>query len=292
MRIIPKKMVASVGVAVTVTLAACAGSPAPAATMVAPLFPVSAVGAALVGDHGSVVDLTPPGVEPHDLEATTRVVDAVLDARVAVLIGDGFQPAVESAASRREGPTVDLLRELDAGPDPHVWLDPVLMGRVTTVVERALRDAGEGEPGLAARADRVRADLRDLDAEYRAGLADCDRRVVVTAHDAFGRLAERYGLRAESIAGISPEQEPDPRRVGELADLVRREGVTTVFTERAVSPRVARTLAREAGVRTVVLDPLETPPEGAGRITGIGPYVRSMRANLGALQSALGCRAG
>ena len=108
----------------------------------------------------------------------------------------------------------------------------------------------------------------------------------MTAHAAFGRLSAQYRLRQEAIAGISPEQEPDPRRLAELADLVHRGHVTTVFTERLVSSRVARTLAREAGVKTAVLDPIESPRG----VTTFAGYLASMRVNLGALRRALGCR--
>ena len=90
-------------------------------------------------------------------------------------------------------------------------------------------------------------------------------------------------LRQEAIAGISPEQEPDPRRLAELADLVHREHVTTVFTERLVSSRVARTLAREAGVKTAVLDPIEGVRSG-------DDYLTVQRRNAAALHDALGCR--
>jgi zinc transport system substrate-binding protein len=176
---------------------------------------------------------------------------------------------------------------MPAGDDPHVWLDPVLMrqvvDRLATAMARAVPRAGDGLDGRAARVD---AALAALDADYRRGLADCDRRIIVTAHDAFGHLARRYRLREQAIAGISPEQEPDPRRIAELGDLVRRERVTTVFTERLVSPRVADTLARDAGVRTAVLDPIESP---SGRPT-FAAYLRAMRSNLRVLRQALGCR--
>jgi zinc transport system substrate-binding protein len=111
---------------------------------------------------------------------------------------------------------------------------------------------------------------------------------MVTSHAAFGYLAARYGLIQQPIAGISPEAEPDPRRLAELADLVRREGVTTVFTETLVSPRVANTLAREAGVHTAVLNPVEgLSPEEVGRGEN---YVSVMDANLRTLRQALECR--
>ena len=273
----------------TAGAAACGSSGAQSggrATTVAAFFPLAATTRALAGSSVTVRDLTPPGVEPHDLELTTEDMDAILDARLVVLMGRGFQPAIESGADRRSGPTVRVLDRLDVGDDPHVWLDPVLMRRVVGIVGAALGRALPAQrSGIPARVASLDAALAALDREYRSGLAHCLRRTIVTAHAAFAHLSARYGLHQRAIAGISPEQEPDPRRLAELADLVRRDHLTTVFTERLVSPRVADTLARDAHVRTGVLDPIESPAHGS---TFAG-YVRSMRSNLAELRRALGC---
>lgn len=252
---------------------------------VASFFPIAATLRAL-DPRLPVVDLTPPGVEPHDLELTTPEMDRILDASLVVVMGKGFQPAIERAARDRTAGALVVLDHLDVGSDPHVWLDPVLMQRVVRLLATGLiRTEPAARDRVEQRAAELDARLIALDRAYRAGLARCDRRIVVTAHAAFGRLASRYGLRQEPIAGISPEQEPDPRRMAELTDLVRRYGVTTVFTERLVSPRVAQTLAREAGVKTAVLDPIESPRDQ----TSFSGYLAAMSRNLGALRRALGC---
>ncbi len=245
------------------------------------------------GDRVDVTDLTPSGVEPHDLELAPPQVDDLLDADLAIVIGDDFQPAVEDAAAQRDGATAELLEELpddrlEEG-DPHVWLDPILMAEVVDEIERALVDVEpDGEAGYQRNADRVRAELAALDDAYTAGLANCERDLVVTAHDAFGYLTGRYGLREEGVAGISPDAEPDARRLAELADLATREGVTTVFTEELVAPDIAETLAREAGgLETVVLSPLETLTD-AQRDAG-DDYLSVMEANLTKLRDALDC---
>jgi zinc transport system substrate-binding protein len=279
----------AVGLLAPVLVASCGGGGGTDRhEVVAAFFPLAATLRGLVGPDVTVRDLTPAGVEPHDLEITTDQMDAVLDAELVVVMGKGFQPAVEAAVGRRHGPSVKVLDRLDAGHDPHVWLDPVLMQRVVGLLADALAQLHPDRRGaIHRRAVALDASLAELDREFRAGLADCDRDVIVTAHDAFGRLARRYGLREEPIAGISPEQEPDPRRVAQLSDLVRRTGTTTVFTETLVSPRVAETLAREAGVQTAVLDPIESPPGGTTSFAG---YVGAMRADLRELRRALGCR--
>jgi len=110
----------------------------------------------------------------------------------------------------------------------------------------------------------------------------------VTAHEAFGRLARRYGLRQQGAAGISPDAEPDAKRIAQLVDLVKRNGVTTVFTEELVSPRIAQTLAREAGVHTETLNPLEGLTDRELRQGD--DYVTVMDSNLAKLRQALGCR--
>ena len=257
------------------------------AEAVGSFFPIAATLRALGGTTIAVRDLTPPGVEPHDLELTSDQVDAILDAELVVVMGQGFQPGVERAAKNRTGATIELLNRLHAGSDPHVWLDPVLMGRVVRLIAPAVETTFPGQrAAVRQRRAAIEATLASLDAEYRTGLDACDRDTLVTAHDSFGRLAHRYGLIQEPIAGIDPAQEPDPRRVAELADLVDRQQITTVFTEELVSPRVAQTLAREAGVKTAVLDPIESPPNGTATF---GAYVTAMRTNLAVLRKALGC---
>jgi zinc transport system substrate-binding protein len=185
-----------------------------------------------------------------------------------------------------------VLDEIDRGrrdDDPHVWLDPVRYREVVDAVADALAEADPDRARAYRRnAARLDRELRALDADFETGLADCRSRTVLTAHDAFGWLAARYDLDQHGVAGIEPDAEPDPDRLADLADLAEREGVTTVFTETLVSPRVARTLAREAGgLRTAVLDPLEGLDDE--RVEAGDDYVSVMRDNLAALQEALGC---
>jgi zinc transport system substrate-binding protein len=246
----------------------------------ASVFPLAEVARAVGGDDVRVQDLTPPGAEPHDFEPGSDDIDRIEDADVLFLLGGGFQPAVERAARRTDGRRVDLL---ERGGDPHVWLDPVAMQHLTEQVADALAEA---DPGHAddhrRRAAAFVAELARLHDDYRTGLRACDRRVIVTVHQAFSRLADRYDLRQESLTGTAPEAEPDPRRVAELLDLVRRQGITTVFTEGTEEAKAAAALAREAGVRTAVLRTLEQPVEGG--------YLKGMRDNLEVLADALGCR--
>ncbi len=254
--------------------------------VVASFYPIAWAAQQVGGTRVAVTNLTPAGAEPHDLELTPDQIDEVLDAKVVFELGRGFQPAVEQAAEQRDGATVQLLPR-DA-KDPHVWLDPVRMASIVRTAQRELTKADpKGRAVYERNTARVLGELDALDTRYRDGLGRCERDVIVTAHEAFGHLAARYGLRQEGVAGLSPDAEPDARRIGQLTDLVKRDGITTVFTEELVSPRIARTLAREAGVHTETLNPLEGLSDR--ELQRGDDYVSVMDANLTKLEGALAC---
>lgn len=269
----------------TFLTAACGGNSADSSEggtvqVVAGFARLAEVAERVGGPEVKVRDLTPAGAEPHDLELSADDIDAVEDADLVLELGGGFQPALSRAARRAEV-RVDLLRR-DEHDDPHVWLDPVRFADLVTEVGEALAKADPpGAGGYRRRAEAFKAEMASLHAQYEKALVSCRRRLIVTAHAAFGRLTARYGLQQLAITGISPEAEADPRRLAELSDLVKKKGVTHVFTERLVSPKVARALAREAGVKVAVLDPLEGSTEAG--------YVAAMQENLETLRDVLGC---
>lgn len=255
--------------------------------VVASFYPLAWVAGHVGGADVRVRDLTPPGADPHDVEMTPRARAALEVAAVRLVMGDGFQPTVEQAAGRKG--TLAVLPELPVvGDDPHVWLDPVLMMTVTDEVADALARAVPARRAeFAARADELERQLAALDADYRNALASCARREIVTNHSAFGYLARRYGLTQVSISGLAPDEEPSPARLAELSALVARHGVTTIFTEDALSTKVADVLARETGTKTAVLSPVERLSD-AERSHG-DDYLTLMRRNLSTLRAGLGC---
>jgi zinc transport system substrate-binding protein len=285
--------------AVALAAAGCGGDNAAGGrTVVAAFYPLAWAAEEVAGDDVDVVNLTPPGAEPHDIELTARDVERVRDADVVLYLGESFMPALEEAVeghdraidllegqSLRVGGDEHLDEEPDghareeAGRDPHVWLDPRRLAAIARTIADEL-----GEPEAAT--DLVTR-LDQLDAEFREGLARCERHEIVTSHAAFGYLADAYGLQQIALTGLSPEAEPSPRALEELVHEVEEEGATTVFFETLVSPRLAETVAREAGAETAALDPLEGL--GQEELDAGQDYLSVMRANLDALRNALGC---
>lgn len=274
--------------------------------VVAGFYPLQFVTERIGGDAVRVASLAKPGAEPHDLELNPKQVGQVVDAELIVYL-KGFQPAVDEAVKQEAADrafdvaTVQpLLDASDAGhtheegeehgheeeagaKDPHVWLDPE---RLATIGDRLAERLGTIAPDHAAdytaRAKALRADLATLDKEYAEGLKTCQRREIVVSHAAFGYLAKRYDLEQIGVSGLTPEDEPSPKRLAEVATEARQHGATTIFFETQVSSKVADTIAREVGASTAVLNPIEGVEAGAD-------YFTAMRANLAALRKALGC---
>ena len=278
--------------------------------VVAAFYPLEYVAERVGGDAVSVVNLAKPGAEPHDLELNPSQIGQISDAEEIIYL-KGFQPAVDDAVEQEGGDRafdvarVTALADSDghnhtgeptdggkaagrgaAGTkDPHVWLDPT---RLATIADRFADRLAEADPDraadYAARARALRVDLETVDREYAQGLRTCQHRELVTGHTAFGYLADRYHLDQIGISGLTPEDEPSPQRLAEVARLAREHGANTIFFETLVSPKVAETIAREIGARTAVLDPIEGLQPGSG-----DDYLAVMHRNLTALRTALSC---
>ena len=173
----------------------------------------------------------------------------------------------------------------DMSADPHFWLDPVRMAKAATLVGDKLAEAD------SAHADTYKANAKAL-AEELTTLGDtlvtktstCKVKTFVTAHTAFGYLADRTGLTQVGISGLDPDSSPSPARLAEISQIAKEQGVTTIFTEALIDPKVAQTLADDLGITTAVLDPIESQTDASK------DYAATMNSNIDALTKALDCQ--
>ncbi|GAA4801895.1 zinc ABC transporter substrate-binding protein [Streptomyces ziwulingensis] len=312
---------AAAGALALATLSACTGDSGGTGTagntekfdVVTSFYPMQYLAEQIGGDQVNVTTLTEPGQEPHDLELSTKQT-AELGEADAVLYLKSLQPAVDEAVAQsgvktkidaasltkladhgdvehdhagEEEHTEEEPAEESGSLDPHVWLDPVKYAEIAAGVAKSFERA---DPDHAARYEKNAAvlakKLADLDTAYADGLKTTDSKVFFTNHAAFGYLAERYGLTQEAINGVDPESEPSPARIKELQTEAEADGVTTVFYETLVSDKTAKTLAKDAGLKTDVLDPLEgITDKSEGK-----DYLQVMASNLEALRTALGAK--
>ncbi|WP_143058873.1 metal ABC transporter substrate-binding protein [Demequina mangrovi] len=283
-----------------------------ALTVATAFYPLQFVAEQVGGDHVVVVSMTPAGVEPHDVELSPATVRKLGTADLALYLSE-FQPAVDDAISTTGVEALDAAAvvelhaesghaddehtddehadedhadedEHDHGSsDPHFWLDPELLAAYADAVGQAFAAADpDNADTYTANAEALHDSLHEIDEQFATGLAQCERDTIVTGHEAFGYLADRYDLHQEGIAGLDPESEPSPARILEIKDIIAETGATTIFTEDEVSASVAEALASDVGVETSVLSPVETVADGED-------YISVMTANLATLEGALGC---
>ncbi|MEV0887882.1 metal ABC transporter substrate-binding protein [Streptomyces microflavus] len=287
----------------------------------ASFYPMQFLAERIGGEHVAVTSLTKPGVEPHDLELTPRQIGSISESDY-VLYLKGIQPAVDDAIKQSgvkntvDAATLTTLEDHgsevsghdhgheeeaheehaegdghnhgeEGGADPHIWLDPVKYAEVAKGVGKSLEKA---DPDHAAdykkNTEALVGELNKLNTAYETGLKNTATKTFITTHSAFGYLAERYGLTQQGIAGIDPEAEPSPARIQEIHTIAEKEKATTVFFETLASDRTAKTLAKDTGLKTGVLDPLE----GITKKSQGADYLEVMESNLTALQKALGAK--
>lgn len=280
-------------------------------SVAAAFYPLEEAAAAVGGEFATVTGITPVGQGPHDVELDPTQVEGLENADLIFYLGRGFQPQVEDAAANAGDDTVgvDLLDAVELLPvdpqldgtqgevdgevlagdvDPHIWLDPA---RMIEIVEEMVTRYTALDPDHAdqyrANADAYLVDLVGLDEEHRMALADCESRVVVTSHRAFGYFADSYDLRQIPIAGLSPEEEPDPRTLEAIADEAEAEGVTTIFLEETAPPDLGETVASEIGADLSLLDPIEGVIQE--QLDAGTSYAAIMRENLERLAAGLRC---
>lgn len=253
------------------------------------------------GDRVKVTNLVPAGTEPHDWEPATTDIRALERADVLVCNGasmEGWVDKVVGSLENKKLVAVEASKGIDlmAGHaeegeeatqyDPHVWLDPENAKKELANIRDAFGQADpDGKGAYEANYETWAAKFDDLDKEYRDAVSGLPRKDIVVSHQAFGYLCRAYGLNQVPIEGLSADAEPDPKRMSEIIDFVKKNDVKYIFFEELVSPKVAETVASETGAKTVEFNPLEglsDEEQAAGK-----EYVSVMEQNLQVLKEAL-----
>lgn len=254
--------------------------------------------------------LMPPGRSEHGYEFTPSDLAAVAKADILIYVGLGLEPRIEKEVKDRpvarrvvvcmsdalgiKAPERDHANhdhadhehgpDCDHGPvDQHLWLDPKLVERFVPIVATAIKSAyakAEAPPIDTMHVDdaarRLVDEIKALHDQYVERLAPLKGRAFVTHHNAFSRLADRYGLViAESVREFD-NSDPTPKEVEQIIKTIRDRQVTTIFIEPNYNAKVAERIAKAAGAKLGRLDPL-----------GDGDWFKMMRTNLDQLVTSL-----
>jgi ABC-type Zn uptake system ZnuABC Zn-binding protein ZnuA len=263
--------VASVAIAVLLVAACGAGGSSSGASSGAAALSVVAtttVFADIVhnvgGERVSVKSIIPAGVGPEDYEPKPDDARKLAGADLIVSNGvglDDFLDKLISAAGEGNAsrlvlgdgiPTISV----DGDPNPHFWLDPSLVEShfVPAIAAALTKLDPAGASDYAANAAAYAGQLRALDAANRAKIATIPEanRKLVTFHDAFPYFAAHYGFEVIGVILANVGQEPSATELAALVEKVKAAHVRAVFSEAQFSPELARTLAQEAGITSVV----------------------------------------
>ena len=282
------------------------------------IYPLEYVAEQVGGDRVSVTSITPPGSDDHSLELSPRQVTDLEKVDLVITLY-GYQPAMDAALDAAAPSHVidaaDHVELLDwgiadhddhedhqdhedhddheeehaghshAGIDPHFWLDPMRMaGLAQPVADTLSKIDPDGAADYQANADALVSRMEELDRDYAETLSQCESTTFIVSHEAFGYLADAYGLDQQSIAGLEIDVEPSPRRVAEISELIDESGVDVIFAASQAEMTLVGALADEAGVDVEILDASATQTDATV------DYAALMENNLAALTDALGCR--
>jgi ABC-type Zn uptake system ZnuABC Zn-binding protein ZnuA len=282
------------------TLAAC-GSDEPGSSgprVVATTTQLADMARNIAGDRASVAQILTPNADPHDYEPRPGDAKALADAQLVLQSGGDVDSwlgdlVATAGSDARTVTLIDAMRTREGEGhegeghevDPHWWQDP----RNAEVAVQRIRDAlAKADPGGAAtyerNADAYLGRLRALD----ASIARCMDRIparerrLVTNHDALGYFAARYGITVVGavIPALSTEARASAGETQDLVRTIRREGVSTIFPESSLNPKLEKAIASEAGAKVgPALWADSLGPKGSPGAT----YLRSLRFNAEAM---------
>jgi len=215
------------------------------------------------GDHVVVTSIVPAGAGPEDFEPgpddARRLAEAQLIVSNGVGLDDFLDRLIDAAGAHAEhvvlGDGVPTIA-VDGENNPHFWLDPTLVARyyVPAIRDALIRLRPDAAASITSSADDYAARLGELDKQAAAKLSTIPphNRKLVSFHDAFPYFAKHYGFELIGVILENPGQEPSAADLAALIQKVKAAGVPAVFSEAQFDPKLARTLAQEAGIRSVV----------------------------------------
>ncbi|SCZ66690.1 manganese/zinc/iron transport system substrate-binding protein [Epibacterium ulvae] len=258
------------------------------------------------GDAVEVKALMGPGVDPHAYRQTRTDIVALTRADLVLWHGLYLEAQMESfmqdlsekrtvVALADQLPT-SILRghdDYDDKFDPHVWMAPALWKLMIDEVETALSTVlPEKAEIFAANAQAHQSELDALVAYGQNTLSKVpdNRRVLLSAHDAFGYFGREYGFEVMGVQGISTQSEAGLNRISALVDMLVDRQITAVFVESSVSDRSVRALIEGAaaqGHEVQIGGELFSDAMGADG-TYEGTYVGMLDHNITTISSAFG----
>lgn len=232
------------------------------------LFPLYDFAKSIGREKVKVELLLPPGVDAHSFEPKPENIIKINKANVFVYTGKDMEPWVEKVINSLDNRKLiivdaskgigELKHDGDNKKDPHIWLDfenaKII---VDNILEGFVSADKLNEKFYEENALDLKEKLTNIDEDYKNGLSNCKTRYFFHAgHFAFGYLAKRFNLKyISAYPGLSLDEEPTPKRIGDMIRNIKKHNIRYVFYEELTTPRIAEVLSNEAGVTLLKINP-------------------------------------
>lgn len=256
------------------------------------------------GDKINVINLIPPGTEPHHWEPTPKDIVSLENADIFIYNGAGMESWIDdilNSLSNKSLITLEASKDVvllenthnhednsheESLYDPHVWLDP----QNTKLQMKAIKDILiENDPDnkeyYLENYYYYANKIDELDMSYKEAIDTFTQKDIIVSHSAFSYLCNAYGLNQVAIEGLNGDTEPSPGKMGEIVDYANANNVKVIFFAESVTNKVANTIANEVGAKVEVLNPLEVYTQD--EIDAGADYFTIMESNLEKLKIAL-----
>jgi len=250
---------------------------------------VYAIAREVLKDIADIKMLIQPGVEAHSFEPSPQNAVDISNADFFFYTSSVLEPwAVKISEGRAIALNYDL-PDTKYVNDPHVWMS---FNNAAVMANNMAGHVARKFPGWERRLAQNTADftreLQMLDRMYKASLANCKRRTIYhIGHSAFGFIAYNYKIKFEPLIGALFEGEPSPKDMALMIKDIKSRNAPYIFSEEAISPRLAATVATETGAKILYLYTIEdiTKKEFEEGLT----YKQLMMKNLDSLKKGLEC---
>jgi ABC-type Zn uptake system ZnuABC Zn-binding protein ZnuA len=269
---------------------------APRLTVLAVTTQIDALTKRVGGDRIDLDVILKANVDPHEYEPVPEDIKKIGQSRLilrhGLLLDKFLDKLIADPGSQKRTVVVTsgiTLLKLDAEDDPHVWFSVPNAMKMVQNIAAALGelDSANG-PYFQANAEKYLGELKTLDDEIKQKIAQIapDRRKLVTTHDAFGYLCDRYGLTLVGtvMPGFSTEQQPSAQQIADTVKTIKAQHVPAIFVESSVNPKLTEQVAKESGakvINTLYSDTLGPPGSDADTYDGM------MRHDIDTIASAL-----
>lgn len=275
----------------------------------ASIFPLADIVRNIGGDRVDVDVLIPPGASPHVFEPTPGAFRKFARTRLFVMVGAGLEFWAQKLIAATAEETLTVVKAAEGVPliqmagyhhgasehgqedaehqspgNPHVWLDPLVARSLAERVAQSLirldpEHAGEYRERVTAYGKQLDA----LDQTIREMVGSFQISEYVAFHPAWSYFARRYGLKEVGVIQESPGREPTPKDIEKIIRTIERYGIRAIFAEPQLNPSAASSIASEAGVKVLILDPLGGPD-----FPGRRSYIDLMKYNVNVMREAMG----